>query len=667
MCGIAGIVGGDGSPGKREELARLMVGGLAHRGPDGFAFFAERECAFGFCRLAIIDPEAPATAFANETGTVRSVANAEIYNAPELRARLAERGHRLRSQVDTEVLPHLYEEHGVDLVPLLDGMFALAIWDARARRLLLARDRAGEKPLFYWLGDGEIAFASELGALLRHPEVSPAVDPVALRRYLLHDFFPAPHTPIASIRKLPAGHYLDFRDGAATVHRYWDLADSFGRRGDVDLRSVADEVDAAISDAVRRRSMSDLPVGVFLSGGIDSSTVLAHLAEQQGPGVPVFSLGHRDPDFDETSAARRTAEHFGADFHELILDDQDLAEGLRLVGEGFDEPLGDASTLPTHLLARFARQRVKVVLSGEGADELFAGYPTYLGHRVAAALSPLPPFLRSSLLRGVSRLLPSRMGNVSLGYLLERFVSGVAMPLVERHHTWFGSLAPAQHSAVLSQAVLDRLGDDDPFGSAKDRLASKAFPDDLSRVLYTDFTMYLQDGLLTKVDRATMLASLEARAPFLDTRLAELVASLPSSLKLRGMTTKLVLRKACQRRLPKEILGRRKRGFNIPFSRWILEGLSQELTERFSTERVLARGLFRPEGIHQLLDEHASQQRNHRKPLFTLLAFDLWCDRVFGVGAAVPLATAVAATAAADAPAPATGEQRVAEPAAAAG
>jgi len=641
MCGIVGIAGGAESDGERAEIVRRMAATLVHRGPDDEGFASAAGCDLGFRRLSIIDLEADSPPYCNEDRTVWSVTNGQIYNAAELRPELERRGHRLRSRVDTEVVHHLFEDHGPDLVNHLNGMFAIAVWDERTRTLLLARDRTGEKPLYYWHGHGELVFSSELRAMLAHPRFRPRLDPVALRRYLLHDFFPAPLSPLEGVRKLGGGQLLTWRDGRLDLRTYWDLADHFGRP-ELARRSVDDlcqELDWRIATAVERRRRSDVRVGVFLSGGIDSSTILAHLADQLGEGVPAFSIGHEDPAFDESRYARDTAAAFGAEFHRLVLGEGDLEDGLRRVATGFDEPLGDASIIPTHLLARFAREHVKVVLCGEGADELFAGYPTYIGDRVAEVYRRLPGWLRRSLVGGARRVLPVSMGNVGLDYLLSRFAAGAEMERVERHHGWFGSLGPERHAEVLSPAVLEALEGDDPFASARARLAGRSFPDGLSQLLYSDFTMYLQDDLLTKVDRASMLTSLEARAPFLDHDLAEFSAGLPSRLKLSGLAnTKAILRRTVKGRLPAEVLKRRKRGFNIPFSRWLLKGLGERLRDRFSPERVRARGLLAPAGVQRLLDEHMSRQADHRKPLFTLLALDLWCDRVFGEGAAVPLA-----------------------------
>lgn len=641
MCGIVGILGPEPASPRREALA-AMLDTLAHRGPDGSGTAERGGCALGLRRLAIMDVAAPAEPFRSEDGAVLCVANGQVYNSAELRRELEAKGHRFRSGVDTEVILHLWEEHGADLVHRLSGMFAFAVWDSRRRTLMLGRDRAGEKPLFYWTDGETLLFASELRALLAHPRVPARLDPTALVRYLVHGYVPAPLSPFLGIRKLPAAHVLvadEAGAGRIEVSRYWDLADYFPEPGSADRRSapeLAAGLDERLAAAVRRRSRSDVPFGVFLSGGIDSSAVLSYVRDAHGPGVPAFTIGHTDRSFDESDAAAETARHLGADLHRLVLGEADLEEGLRRIGEGMDEPLGDASTIPTHLLARFARERVKVVLSGEGADELFGGYPTYLGHGVADRLGRLPPALLRSLVAGIQRLTPATMGNVGLDYLLRRFASGLGLDRWERHQVWFGSLHPDRLPGLLSPALREFLGEAAlaaPFARAR---PGRELPDPLAGLLYTDFTLYLQDDLLTKVDRASMLASLEARAPYLDHELAEYVARIPSRWKVRGRTTKAILRRTVRDRLPPEVLARRKRGFNIPFSRWLLHGLGETLRERFSRERVAARGLFDHEGVRTLLDEHLSRRADHRKPLFTLLALDLWCDRTFGEGAAVP-------------------------------
>jgi asparagine synthase (glutamine-hydrolysing) len=574
-----------------------MAETMVHRGPDGEGYEALADCALGFRRLAIIDVDAESPPFPNGDRSIWSICNGQIYNAPDLFAMLEAKGHTFRTETDTEVIPHLYEEYGADLVDHLNGMFAFAVWDEPRQRLLLARDRAGEKPLFYWTDGEEFVFASDLRAFLVHPRIQKALDPVALRRYLTHDYFPAPLSPLQGVKKLPAGHLLIVENCEVTVKQYWDLADYFvqpdlARRSTADL---AEELDHLMGQAVRRRSRSDVPFGLFLSGGVDSSAVLSYLAEQQGDGVPVFSIGHTEKAFDEASMAEITARHFKADFNQLILDESHLADGLRRVGPGL------------------------------------------VGNKVAEIYNRIPRPITDVAVKTALKLFPVSMGNIAFDYLLSRFVSAAEQDLAERHHTWFGSYSPDMQQAVLSSRVIEALAGDDPFGSARSRLEGRNLPDSLSKLLYMDFTMYLQDDLLTKVDRATMLASLEARAPFLDHDLSEFAAGIPSALKLKGKSTKDILKKTVRRRLPVDVIKRRKRGFNIPFSKWLLHGLGGEFKERFSTDKVEARGVFNPQGIATLLDEHLSEQTDHRKPLFTLLAFDLWCDATFGEGVRIPI------------------------------
>lgn len=642
MCGLAGILGRADADADRSEVVKRMAATLEHRGPDADGFDAIRHLDLGFRRLAIVDLSAPSPPYANEDRSVWSVCNGEIYNGDELRADLESRGHVFHTHVDTEVIPHLWEEHGADLVHHLNGMFALVVWDVRTETLLIARDRAGEKPMFFWEGPDRLVFASEMRAMLADPEVPRELDLVSLRRYLTHGYYPSPHSPIQGVRKLGAGELIEVKNDRVEVRRYWDLADHYtgGKNRPTRTADAIDELDRRLELAVNRRRRSDVPVGLFLSSGLDSSTVLAYLAEQVGPGVPVFSLGHADKSFDETGMAERTARYFGAEYHELVLDESGLAEGLRRVAEGFDEPLADASTIPTHMLSRFAREHVKVVLSGEGADELFAGYPTYIGSGVADRFARLPGWLQRAISATARKLTPKSGSNVGLDYLVEKFTEAASMDRVSRHTIWFGAMSPSLQATVLSPGVQDVLAGDDPMASSRAVLAGRTLPDSLSELLYMDFRLYLAEDLLTKVDRSTMLTSLEARAPFLDHELAEFVAGLPSRMKLDGFKTKAILRKTAARRLPKEVLGRRKRGFNIPFSRWLHHGLGTEMQRRFSEERVATRGLFDFVGVQTLIDDHLAHRADYRKPLFALLAFDLWCDKVYGDGGPIPHAGA---------------------------
>jgi asparagine synthase (glutamine-hydrolysing) len=647
MCGIVGVADFRGGAGPDAGLLATMTDTLAHRGPDGRMVLrlddgGTPRLTFGFRRLSIIDLGAGARAYSDESGRIRAICNGEIYNWPELERDLKARGHRFETRCDTEVLPHLYEEHGLDFVTRLNGMFAFAIFDARAERLVLGRDRAGEKPLYYVDRPGELLFGSEIKALLAHPDVSRERDLEGLTRYLLYGYFPAPWTPFRDIRKLPAGHLLIAERGQVRVEPYWSPARFFpeaaprgGSGRDAagaptpTAAEAAREVRRLLREGVALRLRADVPVGVFFSGGVDSSAIAALAVEAQGKPVPTFSLGFEDQDFDESGYARRAAALLGTEHHETIVGEQDLVGALFAVARVLDEPLADASVLPTWLLSRFARHHVKVTLGGEGGDELFAGYPTYIGDRLARIYNRLPRVARGLLRRAVEAA-PPGFSNVGLEYLLKKFVASADLPDEERHPIWFGAFPPERQRELLSDAALsalDRLPDHDPLREARAIRRSTGFRHPLDALLLTDFTLYLQDDLLTKIDRASMAASLEVRAPFLHHPLVEYVAGLPARFKLRGHDTKWILKQAMGASLSPEITGRRKRGFNIPLARLLLGPLEPLLERAFAPERLRREGLLRPETVRDLWEAHRSRRRDHGRLLWNLLMLQLWLSR----------------------------------------
>jgi len=594
---------------------------------------------FGFRRLSILDLGAGARAYADEADRFRVICNGEIYNDPELRRDLVARGHRFETRCDTEVIPHLYEEYGLRFVDHLNGMFAFAVFDARDNRLVLGRDRAGEKPLYYLEQDGEVMFASEIKALLAHPRVSPQPDLRALTRYLLYGYFPAPHTPFAGVRKLPAGHLLIAERGRLRIEPYWDLRRFFpgattGREPSED--EAAGEVRRLLQEAVRLRLRADVPVGVFFSGGVDSSSIAALAVEASGKAVPTFTVGFDDPDFNEAGYARRAAAHFGTDHHEMIAGEPEMLEALLTMARVLDEPLADASIVPTHLLSCFARQHVKVALGGEGGDELFAGYPTYIGDRLARFYSRLPGPLRRLARRAVEAI-PPAFNNVGTEYLLKKFVAAADLPQAVRHQVWFGAFSPDQQADLLSPEVLAALAaspgrPNDPLQEARAIVETLPTRHPLDALLATDFLMFLQDDLLTKVDRASMATSLEVRAPFLHHPLVEYVAALPARMKLRRFTSKHILKKAMRDRLTPEIIGRKKRGFNIPLARFMHRGLAPLMQRALHPDRVRAGGLLRPDTVTALLRQHMERRRDNGRLLWNLLMLQLWHSRHFGGG-----------------------------------
>ena len=624
MCGITGFLNRGGRPADPGVLER-MTATLSHRGPDGEGFHIDGPVGLGHRRLAIIDPSLGAQPMCNEDGTVWVTYNGELYNEPGLRKMLQGRGHHYRTRCDTETLVHLYEEHGPDFVTRLNGMFALAIWDAPRRRLLLARDRMGQKPLFHAMTSAGLVFGSEPKALLRHPEVSRRLDPESLARYLFYEYIPAPHSIWEGLKKLPAGHLLQWSPddgGEVEVRRYWEPTppDHAASPG---FEAAASQFWGRFRDAVGRHRRSDVPLGVFLSGGIDSSSVAAALAELEPPhSIRTYSIGFDDPSFDESAHALAVARHLGTEHHARTFGVDDVLGLLPELVGWLDEPFGDASILPTHLLSRYARDEVTVCLGGDGADELLAGYPTFRASGAARVFRSMPRSARSLVGAAVDRL-PVDHGNISFDFKLKQFLRGASAPEALAHQRWIGSFSGAELAELLAvppsiDVEAEHLGLDEGTPHGLDRLTR-------SLLLYQ--RTYLPEDILNKVDRASMAVGLEVRAPFLDAELVEFLAALPAHYKYGRGTTKRLLKAAAAGRLPSSILRRPKKGFGIPIARWLrgpLSGLSDRLLD---PARLRRQGLFRPEAVGRLVSEHRAGFRDHRKPLWTLLAFQLWHER----------------------------------------
>ena len=621
MCGIAGFLNRDGEAADRELLAR-MTATLAHRGPDGEGEFCEGPVGLGHRRLSIIDVGGGSQPMCNEDGTVWVTFNGEIYNDPDLRASLRSRGHVFRTDCDTESLVHLYEEHGPDFVGHLNGMFALAIWDGPRRRLVLARDRMGQKPLFYAeTGNGGLVFGSEPKALLAHPDVPKRLDPEGLARYLFYEYIPAPHSIWGGMKKLPPSHVLIRERETSTVRRFWEPPEPSAEAPP--FEEAASRFWDDFRAAVGRHRRSDVPLGVFLSGGIDSSSVAAALAElEPARNIRTFSIGFEDQSFDESEHARAVARHLGTDHRERTFSAEMVFQLLPDVAGWLDEPFGDASILPTHLLSRFARGEVTVALGGDGADELLAGYPTFRAERASKVFRRLPKAARILAGAAVSKL-PVDHGNISLDFKLKQFLRGANEPSSLAHQRWLGSFSGPEIGQVLV------AGGDLDIESEHLRRASLLAPggDPLTRSLRLYQDTYLPDDILAKVDRASMACGLEVRAPFLDAGLVDAIHRLPSSYKYGRGVTKRLLKRAAAGRLPAAILERPKKGFGIPVARWLKGPLSPLLNSFLASDRLKRQGLFRPEEVARRIAEHEAGARDHRKPLWTLLMFQLWNDR----------------------------------------
>jgi asparagine synthase (glutamine-hydrolysing) len=593
MCGIYGIVGATAL--RHAHVLGEMGAALRHRGPDGSATFVEPDAGIGCERLRIVDlHERADQPFASPDGAVWLEANGEIYNAPALRQRYRDFPYRSHSDVES-ILP-LYLDRGPDAVAELDGMFALVIHDKRTRTLLLARDRAGEKPLFYARAGGEIVFASEVQCLLRHPDVSREIDREAIADYLALGYILEPRTPFRAIRRVPAGTYMRFTASGEETVRYWNPS-AFAQQP-IDARQAVAETQRLIEAAVAKQVMSDVPVGVFISGGLDSS-ILATLASRVigVDKVHTFSAQFAEESYDESGAAAVLARKMRTRHVPVRTDEETLHEALRNITTRVAEPLADPAILPTFLLARTAREHVKVILSGEGADELFGGYPTYIGHKLAPRYEALPSVVRSGV-RKLAFALPASGKKVTLEYLLKRFVTDVERPWAERHLRWFGTGldAPIPHVEPVRDAML------------------------------LDYRTYLRDNLLVKVDRATMLSSVEARAPYLDRDVTAFALSLPDELRVRRLTTKWVLKKAAEKWIPREVIYRRKRGLSVPIATWINRGLRADVDRLLAPSRLREQGFVDEAHVTALLAEHRSGRANHAKPLWAAVMLGYWLE-----------------------------------------
>jgi asparagine synthase (glutamine-hydrolysing) len=617
MCGICGLVSLDGATAPDPAALAAMNETLVHRGPDSDGSVIDGPCGLAMRRLSIIDLAGGDQPIANEDGRIQVIQNGEIYNYRELRDELSGRGHTFRTHSDTEVLVHLYEEEGPAFVERLRGMFAIAVWDSRHGRLVLSRDRFGIKPLYYRVEGGQLSFASELKALLRQPGFSREIDPDALEAFLAFNSIPAPLTIFTEARKLPAGHTLVAEDGGVEILRYARPtpvpADGVRREGD---EALAAELRDRLRDSVRAHLVSDVPVGVLLSGGIDSCALTALAAAESGYQVSTFSIGFEESSFDELGQARLVARRYGTDHHELILR-PDAVDLLPRLVEAFDEPFGDSSALPTYLVSQLASDTVKVVLSGEGGDELFGGYYTYVADRLAPRVGRVAPFLRPLVER-----LPSSSAKVSFDYKAKRFVRGAHLPPVERHHSWKEIFSLEAQDELLAS---DRVSD--PLDVYRARYAETEGAEELARLQDLDLGIYLVDDLLVKTDRASMAHSLEARVPFLDPVVAELALALDTKSKVRGFSKKRLLRRAVEPLLPRQIIRGRKQGFSIPVAAWLRGDLEPFARQVLSPETVERQGYLNPQAVTKVLEEHTSGREDLSRQIWGLLSFTLWFDR----------------------------------------
>jgi asparagine synthase (glutamine-hydrolysing) len=623
MCGIVGIVESDLTrPVLPDELDR-MVRQLHHRGPDEEGSITMSGVGLGMRRLSIVDVAGGQQPFSNETASIQLVANGEIYNFPALRSELERHGHVFRSRSDIEVLVHAYEEWGEQFLTRLRGMFALALWDARNRTLLAARDRAGEKPLYWTLTPRGLLLASEVKALLVRPDVTRELDPEAVDQFLTYEYVLAPRTILKGVHKLPPGHYLIYRNGEVSIHRYWDAAA-------VRLRKWTDDEAAAalhheLSRAVAGQMMADVPLGAFLSGGIDSSTIVAFMSGASLQPVNSFSIGFDDGSYNELPYAREIAGLFKTNHRERTVS-PDLEELFEKLVVHLDEPFADVSLFPTYLVSQLAREHVKVALSGDGGDELFGGYDAYQAQDMAARFAWMGDTLLPAA-AAVAAMLPPAEKKKGLVNTFKRFTLGATQaPEDLGHYRWMVYLSAREKQRLYTPALKSALLGSDVYRPVREAMARFGQDDLLNRQLYTDLSIYLADDILVKVDRMSMATSLETRAPFLDADVMDLAFSMAGSLKIRNGERKWILKRAMRDVLPDRILTRKKQGFSIPMKNWLRRELAPLMRSLLSADRMAARGLFAPAAVTRLIDAHVAGRENHAHTLFPLMVFERWCE-----------------------------------------
>jgi asparagine synthase (glutamine-hydrolysing) len=635
MCGIAGYYGQGNI-----EILKGMTRSLTHRGPDDEGFFVDDNVGLGQRRLSIIDlSPAGHQPMSNETGDVWISFNGEIYNFQKLRQRLKGQ-HIFRGSSDTEVIIHLYEEIGEEIFSELEGMFAIALYDQKKNKIILARDRMGKKPLYYAQYGSTLIFGSELKALHEHPLFEKKINILALKSYLSFESVPTPLSIFEKLRKLEPATILSFSGKEIEKKCFWNI--DFTRGGGINLNmdEALRRLDDLIGTAVSERLVSDAPLGVLLSGGIDSSAIAYYAVKSSAEKIKTFSIGFKEASFDESAYARRVAEHLGTEHYEKIVSADDALAIIPRLAEILDEPMADQSILPTYLLSVFTREKVTVALGGDGGDEIFSGYVTFVAHRLAHYYEKLPESLRKRYIEHFLSRLPTSHSYLSFDFKIKSFIAGFDGNRLYRDARWMGSFDFSKDSDLFNKERRQEMGEAnelsilDNYASAYSTLRDSADFEDFYRLLTVFYLrIYMMDQVLVKVDRASMANSLEVRAPLLDSRVVDLALSLPMSYKLRPLTlpyiyeTKYIFRKLMQDRLPNDIVWRPKKGFGVPMSAWLMGPLRPLLSEKLSKERLDAQGLFDFAYIDRLIGEHCEQKADHRKKLWTLLIFQLWWDR----------------------------------------
>ncbi len=629
MCGIYGYLSPTGTI--DPTILRRMGHPLKHRGPDDegevILDSSEVSVGLGHKRLSIIDlSPAGKQPMANEDETIWITFNGEIYNFREIRKELEGKGHKFRSHSDTEVIVHLYEELGTKCLERLNGMFAFALWDAKQKSLFLARDRTGKKPLHYCVHRGHFLFASEIKALLQHPLVSREIDLKSLNKYLAYEYVPAPNSSFKAIKKLEPGYCLLFRGGAAVTSQYWDIPMEDYPISDRTEAQYIDELKELLERAVTARlEAADVPVGLFVSGGLDSGVVAA-MARRAKENLQCFSIGFEEASFDESRYAQQVARSLGIKHHLKVFRAQEMLHMVERLPEILDEPLADPSILPLYLLSQFAAEHMKVVLSGDGGDELFAGYQTYQAHKLVTFYDALPGFIKESV-KALAFRLPVSHKYLSLDFKIKQFLKGVGVSSEVRFFLWRGAFSNVERHALLRPEVRRELQNENAYEEIYRYVRKSGLTKELERILYLSMKLYLQDNNLVTVDRASMANGLEVRSPLLDRDVVDFVCRLPMEYKLNGLKTKYILKKVAEELLPRNIVYRKKKGFGVTLAKWLTGELREFMLDYLSQERIERQGIFHYPCVSQLINEQLTMKKDNRELLWTLLVFQTWYER----------------------------------------
>ena len=613
MCGIFGF-SSPLSTDDQSSVLREMGNCLIHRGPDDHGYFQKNHIGMGMRRLSIIDLQSGKQPIYSNNGNCVIVYNGEVYNYKDLRTDLEDRGYHFHTETDTEVIVNLYQEKGVDCLHDLNGMFAFAVYDIQKDELFLARDRFGIKPLYYLFENNSFVFGSELKAVIQYPAVNTTISLEAVDLYLTFDYVPAPWSIFENINKLEQGHYVTLKNGKLNKKQWYQL--TFAPKFDSDKATdYLEKLDYLIQEAVRRRTVSDVPLGGFLSGGIDSSLISHYLVKSSNTPLKTFSIGFDEPSFDESRYARQMADHLGTEHHEKIFSVDDMKNLIPNIFESMDEPFADASLLPTYFLCSYAKEEVTVALSGDGGDEVFGGYPTYFARKLAEWI---PPWTYSILKYGAN-LLPVNDDNISFDFKAKKFTEALKYDPDVRHQYWLGSFNHSQKQSLFSNDVKNKLnGKDILTGLVKNQMQDCDTEDNWERSLWQDMRFYLQDNMLVKVDRASMMNSLEVRVPLLDHEVVEFSARIPAKFKYRNTQSKYILKRMAEHHLPNEIVYREKKGFGIPIAKWLKKELKTQFDDMVENSE-LCEHLFDSDYLLKLQDDHLNNRKDNRKLLWAVL------------------------------------------------